>query len=102
MTKALRTGKVLIDWSQNNGSKTTIAPYSLRARQSPTVSTPVSWDEAAACRRPQELVLTAETALDGVSRHGDLFAPLLTRLPAARASARAPARAPRPPPVPRP
>ena len=102
MTKALRTGKVLIDWSQNNGSKTTIAPYSLRARPSPTVSTPVSWDEVAACRRPQELCFTAETVPGRVARHGDLFAPLLRRLPSARASATAPARAPRPPPVPGP
>ena len=45
MTKALRPGKVLIDWSQNNAAKTTVAPYSLRARPQPTVSTPVSWDE---------------------------------------------------------
>src|SRR5215469_14116149 len=51
MTKSLRTGKVLIDWSQNNGSKTTIAPYSLRAREHPTVSTPVTWDEVESCRR---------------------------------------------------
>jgi bifunctional non-homologous end joining protein LigD len=78
----LRTGKVLIDWSQNNGSKTTIAPYSLRARQFPTVSTPVSWDEVESCRRPQDLFFTAETVLDRVTRRGDLFAPLLG-LPAA-------------------
>ena len=77
MTKALRAGKVLIDWSQNNGSKTTVAPYSLRARPSPTVSTPVSWDEVRACRRPEDLFFTAETVLDRVARHGDLFAPLL-------------------------
>jgi bifunctional non-homologous end joining protein LigD len=77
MTRALRTGKVLIDWSQNNGSKTTVAPYSLRARQSPTVSTPVSWDEVAACRRPEELFFTAGAVLDRVRRHGDLLAPLL-------------------------
>jgi bifunctional non-homologous end joining protein LigD len=77
MTKALRTGKVLIDWSQNNGSKTTVAPYSLRARQSPTVSTPVTWDEVAACRRPEELFFTAGAVLDRVRRHGDLLAPLL-------------------------
>jgi bifunctional non-homologous end joining protein LigD len=77
MTKVLRTGKVLIDWSQNNGSKTTVAPYSLRARQSPTVSTPVTWDEVAACRRPEALSFTAETVLDRVAKHGDLFAPLL-------------------------
>ena len=53
MTRSLRTGKVLIDWSQNNGSKTTVAPYSLRAREHPTVSTPVTWDEVAACRAPR-------------------------------------------------
>ena len=51
MTRSLREGKVLIDWSQNNGSKTTIAPYSLRARTHPTVSAPVTWDEVAACQR---------------------------------------------------
>jgi bifunctional non-homologous end joining protein LigD len=90
MTKVLRTGKVLIDWSQNNGSKTTVAPYSLRARQSPTVSTPVSWDEVAACRRPKELFFTAEMVLDRVDRQGDLFAPLL-RLPAGPFLTRSPA-----------
>jgi bifunctional non-homologous end joining protein LigD len=77
MTKVLRTGKVLIDWSQNNGSKTTVAPYSLRARANPTVSTPVSWDEVASCRAPADLFFTAEAALDRVERLGDLFAPLL-------------------------
>ena len=77
MTKALRTGKVLIDWSQNNGSKTTVAPYSLRARPSPTVSTPVSWDEVQACHRPDELFFTADVTLDRVAQLGDLFAPLL-------------------------
>jgi bifunctional non-homologous end joining protein LigD len=77
MTRSLRTGKVLIDWSQNNGSKTTVAPYSLRARQSPTVSTPVSWDEVQACHRPEELFFTADLTLDRVAQLGDLFAPLL-------------------------
>src|SRR6186997_1511564 len=48
MLKALRTGKVLVDWSQNDEHKTTINVYSLRAREQPTVSTPVSWDEVAA------------------------------------------------------
>jgi bifunctional non-homologous end joining protein LigD len=79
MTRVLRTGKVLIDWSQNNGSKTTVAPYSLRARQSPTVSTPVSWEEVRACRRPEELFFTAEKVLDRVASLGDLFGPLLAR-----------------------
>src|ERR687897_630449 len=45
MEKALRPGKVLIDWSQNNPAKTTVAPYSLRARAGATVSTPIGWDE---------------------------------------------------------
>ncbi len=77
MTKTLREGKILIDWSQNNGSKTTIAPYSLRARTRPTVSTPVSWDEVAACRHADDLFFTAPDVLDRVSEYGDLFAPLL-------------------------
>jgi bifunctional non-homologous end joining protein LigD len=83
MTRALRTGKVLIDWSQNNGSKTTVAPYSLRARPFPTVSTPVTWDEVEACRQPQDLFFTAEAVPDRVAKHGDLFAPLLTPGPPA-------------------
>ena len=77
MVKSARSGKVLIDWSQNNGSKTTIAPYSLRARERPTVSTPVTWDEVAACRRPEDLTFTAPDVLARVAADGDLFAPLL-------------------------
>jgi bifunctional non-homologous end joining protein LigD len=77
MTKSLRTGKVLIDWSQNNGSKTTVAPYSLRAREHPTASAPVSWDEVAACRAPEDLFFTAHDVLARVAEDGDLFAPLL-------------------------
>jgi bifunctional non-homologous end joining protein LigD len=77
MTRALRGGKVLIDWSQNNGSKTTVAPYSLRARSHPTVSTPVSWDEVGSCRHPADLFFTADVVLDRVAAQGDLFAPLL-------------------------
>ena len=77
MTKSLRTGKVLIDWSQNNGAKTTIAPYSLRARTHPTVSTPVTWDEVESCEDPAALFFTAEDVLSRVESNGDLFAPLL-------------------------
>ena len=77
MTKVLRTGKVLIDWSQNNGSKTTVAPYSLRARQNPTASTPVTWEEVEACREPGDLFFTAPVVIDRVERYGDLFAPLI-------------------------
>jgi bifunctional non-homologous end joining protein LigD len=77
MLKSLRHGKVLIDWSQNNGTKTTIAPYSLRARTHPAVSTPVTWDEVAACRRTEDLFFTAADVPSRVEEHGDLFAPLL-------------------------
>lgn len=76
MTKSLRTGKVLIDWSQNNGSKTTVAPYSLRARERPTVSTPVTWDEVTECRVPGDMFFTAPDVLNRVEACGDLFAPL--------------------------
>ncbi|HUR51959.1 MAG TPA: non-homologous end-joining DNA ligase [Mycobacteriales bacterium] len=78
MTKALRPGKVLVDWSQNNPSKTTVTPYSLRARPRPTVSTPITWEEVEGCRVPEDLVFTTDDVLDRVSRHGDLFAGLLS------------------------
>ncbi|MGQ0840491.1 non-homologous end-joining DNA ligase [Actinokineospora sp.] len=77
MAKNLRPRKVFIDWSQNNPNKTTVAPYSLRARPRPTVSTPLTWDEVAACRSADDLVFTADDVLDRVADHGDLFAPLL-------------------------
>jgi bifunctional non-homologous end joining protein LigD len=76
MTRSLRPGKVLIDWSQNNGSKTTVAPYSLRAREHPTVSAPVTWDEVGACREVADLFFTAPDVLARVEERGDLFAPL--------------------------
>ena len=77
MKKELRTGKVLVDWSQNNGAKTTVAVYSLRARPLPTVSTPVTWDEVEACGRPEDLRFTSDRTLARVAELGDLFAPLL-------------------------
>lgn len=77
MTKALRDGKVLVDWSQNSAAKTTVSVYSLRARPTPTVSTPVTWDEVEACRRPQDLVFTTDDVLARVAELGDLFAVLL-------------------------
>jgi bifunctional non-homologous end joining protein LigD len=73
MTRSLRPGKVLIDWSQNNGSKTTVAPYSLRARTHPTVSAPVTWEEVTACEHPADLVFTAPDVLARVVAHGDLW-----------------------------
>jgi bifunctional non-homologous end joining protein LigD len=80
MKKAERKGKVFVDWSQNHQRKTTIAVYSLRARERPTVSTPVSWDEverAAESGDAGSLVFEASDVLKRVERHGDLFAPVL-------------------------
>ena len=74
MAKARRTGRVFIDWDQNRHSKTTIAPYSLRARDQPTVSTPVTWREVHRCRRPADLTFVAADVLNRVAKHGDLLA----------------------------
>lgn len=74
MTKKLREGKVFIDWSQNNAAKTTVAPYSLRANDTPTVSTPLHWDEVESGPPP---LFSAPQVLDRIDRFGDLFAPLL-------------------------
>ncbi|MCW2778898.1 MAG: ATP-dependent ligase [Frankiales bacterium] len=78
MTRAIRGGKVLVDWSQNSAAKTTVCVYSLRARERPTVSTPVTWDEVAACTAPEDLVFTSDDVLERVGEHGDLFSPLLS------------------------
>ncbi|MGC5051037.1 non-homologous end-joining DNA ligase [Micromonospora sp. DT48] len=80
MAKNLRSGKVFIDWSQNNAAKTTVAPYSLRAQPIPAVSTPLTWDEVsagAAGERPATKPYTATEVLARVDEHGDLLAPLL-------------------------
>ena len=79
MTKSLRAGKVFVDWSQNNPAKTTVAPYSLRARDEPTVSTPLTWDEVAA---GGSLRFTSDDVLARVEEHGDLFAGTLSTMPA--------------------
>jgi DNA ligase D-like protein (predicted polymerase) len=76
MDKVLRPGKVLIDWSQNNPAKTTVAPYSLRARPSATVSTPIGWDEVDAVRAgadPATLRFGTDDVLARVAEYGDLF-----------------------------
>jgi bifunctional non-homologous end joining protein LigD len=79
MAKAERPGKVFVDWSQNALHKTTIAPYSLRARAEPTVSTPVTWPEvAAAAEREIELRFLSDDVLARVDERGDLFADVLT------------------------
>jgi bifunctional non-homologous end joining protein LigD len=72
--KELRKGKVLIDWSQNDEHKTTVGVYSLRARERPTVSTPLAWDEL---DDPAALVFEAADVLDRFEEHGDLFAPVV-------------------------
>jgi bifunctional non-homologous end joining protein LigD len=80
MAKELRKGKVFIDWSQNDRVKTTVCVYSLRARDEPTVSTPVTWDEVEGVLRsrdPDELSFTSDEALERVAEHGDGFAPVL-------------------------
>jgi bifunctional non-homologous end joining protein LigD len=81
MTKARRTGKVLIDWSQNDAKKTTVCAYSLRAHERPTVSTPVEWDEVRATRDsgdPAGLAFEAGAVLARVAERGDLLAPVLS------------------------
>lgn len=78
MAKALRKGKVFVDWSQNSRHKTTIAPYSLRARARPTVSTPISWDEVSAGADGEALVFEADDVLERMAEHGDLFEPALS------------------------
>ncbi len=79
MAKVARPGKIFVDWSQNAHHKTTIAPYSLRARPDPTVSTPVTWEEVERCAAGEvELRFTSDDVLDRVADVGDLFADVLT------------------------
>jgi bifunctional non-homologous end joining protein LigD len=81
MKKAVRTNKIFVDWSQNDQHKTTIAVYSLRARERPTVSTPIIWEEVEQTLKKKDaerLVFEATDVLKRVEKMGDLFAPLLT------------------------
>src|SRR5205823_4656610 len=80
MKKALRVGKILVDWSQNDEHKTTISVYSLRARERPTVSTPLQWEEVErvlAKKNPKLVVFEAPDVLKRVEEMGDLFDPVL-------------------------
>ncbi|MEU9115369.1 non-homologous end-joining DNA ligase [Streptomyces sp. NPDC048483] len=77
MTKALRPGKVFIDFSQNAAAKTTAVAYTLRARPTPTVSAPVTWDEIADCTDPGQLTFLFDDIAPRLARHGDLLTPLL-------------------------
>ena len=79
MSKALRKGKVFVDWSQNDEHKTTICVYSLRAREEPTVSTPIAWDEVASCLKKKKadlLKFRSDKTLARVEKMGDLFEPI--------------------------
>lgn len=77
MTKAVRPGKVFVDWSQNNGAKTTVSAYSLRAKDRPTVSTPLTWEEVSTCTSASDLVFLSDDVLFRVAEKGDLYEPLL-------------------------
>jgi len=87
MKKSLRTNKVLVDWSQNDEHKTTVAVYSLRARERPTVSTPITWEDVERAFKKKEaglLVFESSQVISRVEKIGDLFAPVITlkqRLP---------------------
>lgn len=81
MSKALRKGKIFVDWSQNDEHKTTICVYSLRAKEQPTVSTPVTWEEVEECARKKKaqlLVFRCEQTVARVEKMGDLFEPIET------------------------
>jgi bifunctional non-homologous end joining protein LigD len=100
MKKQVRTGKVFVDWSQNDEHKTTVAVYSLRAKERPTVSTPVTWEEVERGFEKKDanlLVFEAKQVVARVEKSGDLFAPVLElkqRLPNLKGVAAATAEAP--------
>jgi bifunctional non-homologous end joining protein LigD len=80
MSRSVRKGRVLVDWSQNHAHKTTVCVYSLRAKEQPTVSTPVLWREVETALKKQDaqlLSFTAEEVLKRVEKKGDLFASVL-------------------------
>jgi bifunctional non-homologous end joining protein LigD len=82
MAKNLRAGKVFVDWSQNDRHKTTVCAYSLRAKERPSVSTPVDWDEVKSALKKKDakrLTFLSDDVLKRVEKDGDLFAPLLKR-----------------------
>ena len=80
MKKSLRAGKVFVDWSQNDDHKTTVCVYSLRAKERPMVSTPVTWQEVEQCHKQEDaklLVFETEDTLKRLEKHGDIFEPVL-------------------------
>ncbi len=82
MKKVLRTNKVFVDWSQNDQYKTTICVYSLRAKERPTASTPITWEEVENCLKkadPDLLVFDSAAVLQRADKHGDLYEPVLSQ-----------------------
>ena len=80
MKKSLRANKVFVDWSQNDNFKTTVCVYSLRAKERPTVSTPLTWDEVENClkkKEPEALAFVSDQVLERTGKIGDLFEPVL-------------------------
>ncbi len=77
--KEHRVGRILLDYLENAAARNAVCPYSLRAREHPSVATPVTWDEVAACREPDDLRFSPADVLERLDAHGDLFADLLTR-----------------------
>ncbi len=78
MQRKLRPGKVFVDWSQNDDGKTTVTAYSLRAKDHPTVSTPVTWKEVeTAVKKSKRLSFETKDVLKRIAKHGDLFEPVL-------------------------
>jgi bifunctional non-homologous end joining protein LigD len=81
MAKKMRSGKVFVDWSQNDRHKTTVCVYSLRAKEKPTVSTPLDWDEVKSAAKKKDasrLSFLSDEVLKRVEKDGDLFEPILT------------------------
>ena len=76
MAKHERRGKVFVDWSQNSAAKTTVAPYSLRGVERPAASTPLTWEEVAACRKPTDLVFSPDAVRERLEAYGDLLEPM--------------------------
>lgn len=82
MTKALRAGRVLVDWSQNDAGKSTVAPWSARGHALPTVSVPVAWaevEDAVTSRDPRPLLFLLTDVPRRIAEHGDLFTPVLAQ-----------------------
>jgi bifunctional non-homologous end joining protein LigD len=77
MSVEQRRGRIYVDYNQNLAARNTIAPYSLRGRERPSVATPLTWEEVGAVTGPEDLLFSPEQVLDRVAEHGDLAADLL-------------------------